>query len=102
MTSPPYTASDTGVLPGDLQLYSARVQCPGSEHELLVSVAASVTVTAAVAQQLYFIIQTDHLDTPPPDCRLYGYDGVAVGSGEPFGSDVPNNNPSGQAPSTSP
>ena len=27
------------------------------------SVAASVTVTAAVAQQLYFV-QTDHLNTP--------------------------------------
>jgi RHS repeat-associated protein len=94
VTSPPYTASDTGVLPGTYSYTARAYNAQDPNTSFLVSVAASVTVTSAVAQQLYFI-QTDHLNTPRLIANQAGTTVWRWDQGEPFGNDVPNNNPSG-------
>ena len=61
--------------------------------EATTSAAVNITVRSAVATVYY--IETDHLNTPRLIANSTGTTVWRWDQGEPFGNDVPNNNPSG-------
>ncbi len=76
--------------------YSYRVRANDAAGNLSgYSNVASATTGAAAAVQVYYI-HPDHLNTPRMIASSTGTTVWRWDQGEPFGNDVPNNNPSGQ------
>lgn len=92
--SPPYTATDTGVAAGTYSYTAMAYNSQDPNFVPLVSVAASVTVTGSVTQQINYI-HTDHLNTPrlitnQAQQAVWRWDHA-----EPFGTYPASDNPSG-------
>jgi len=89
--SAPYSFSWQNVPAGTYSLSAKGIWLGGKGHQT--SLPVNVTVTAGSAQ-LYFI-HPDHLNTPRMIASATGTTVWRWDQGEPFGNDVPNNNPSG-------
>jgi uncharacterized protein RhaS with RHS repeats len=89
-TAAPYTFNWTGVAAG---VYSLTAVATNDAGMTTTSAAVTVTVKLAVAQMYY--IHPDHLNTPRLIANQTGTTVWRWDQGEPFGNDVPNNNPSG-------
>ncbi len=90
LTAAPYSFTWTGVPAGS---YSLTAVATNDAGETTTSTAIAITVRSAVAQMYY--IQVDHLNTPRLVADSTGTTVWRWDQGEPFGNDVPNNNPSG-------
>ncbi len=89
-TSAPYTFSWTNVAPGS---YAITARATDNGGAVTSSAVVSVTVNSGVAR-VYYIVP-DHLNTPRLIADATGNTVWRWDQGEPFGNDVPNNNPSG-------
>jgi RHS repeat-associated protein len=89
-TTPPYTFTWTGVPQGSYSLTAVATDDLGTSTT---STAVPVTVNAAVAQLYY--IHTDHLNTPRLVADSTGTIVWKWDQQEPFGVNVPDENPSG-------
>ncbi len=89
-TSPPYSITWMGVPQGT---YSLSVRAIDNAGAAVTAAPASVTVNATVAQ-LYFI-HADHLNTPRLVADAAGTTVWKWEQQEPFGNNVPDENPSG-------
>src|SRR5882724_5312102 len=95
--NPPYTATDTSV-PAGAHTYTAVAYNDQDPNEIFLgSVAASVTVSGAVAQQQMYFIQTDHLNTPRMIANQAGTTVWKWDNTEPFGNSMPNDDPDGDS-----
>ncbi len=90
LTTAPYSFTWTGVEPGSYALTAVATDDLGAR---VASAAVSIAVNAGAAQVYY--IQTDHLNTPRLIADSSGTTVWRWDQGEPFGNDVPNNDPSG-------
>jgi RHS repeat-associated protein len=89
-TNAPYTFNWTNVGQGSYALTAVATDNDGA---MTTSAAVNVTVNSGVAQ-LYYIVP-DHLNTPRLIADSTGTTVWRWDQGEPFGNDVPNNNPTG-------
>jgi len=95
--NPPYTATDTSV-PAGAHTYTAVAYNDEDPNDILLgSVAASVTVSGAVAQQQMYFIQTDHLNTPRMIANQAGTTVWKWDNTEPFGNSMPSDDPDGDS-----
>jgi len=90
LTAAPYSFTWTGVPAGSYSLTAVATNDAGATTT---SAAVAISVRSAVAQMYY--IQVDHLNTPRMIANQTGTTVWRWDQGEPFGNDVPNNNPSG-------
>ena len=90
LTSPPYSVTWTGVPQGS---YSVTAKATDNFGFTTTSSPISITVNTAVAQ-LYFI-EVDHLNTPRLVANATGTTVWRWDQQEPFGVNVPDENPSG-------
>ena len=90
LTTPPYSFTWTGVAQGSYALTAVATDDLGARVS---SDAVTIAVSAGDAQVYY--IQTDHLNTPRLIADASGTTVWRWDQGEPFGNDVPNNNPAG-------
>jgi RHS repeat-associated protein len=88
-TTAPYTIVLTDVLQG---AYSLSARVTDNHGAMAASAAVSVTVNSGVAQ-IYFI-HTDHLNTPRLITNNVGQAVWSWNNDDPFGANVPNENPS--------
>jgi RHS repeat-associated protein len=89
-TASPYTYQWNNVLPGTHSLIAIVTNALG---KTAISPAVNVTVTATTLQTYY--IHTDHLDTPRVITDAAGNTVWEWQNTDPFGNNVPNENPSG-------
>jgi len=90
LTAAPYSFTWTGVEPGSYALTAVATDDLGAR---VASAAVSIAVNAGEAQVYY--IQVDQLNTPRLIADSTGTTVWRWDQGEPFGNDVPNNDPSG-------
>jgi len=90
VTSTPYNFTWTGVPQGS---YSLTARATDNLGVATTSAPVNITVTASAAK-LHFI-HPDHLNTPRLIADSTGTTVWRWDQGEPFGNDVPNNDPSG-------
>jgi len=90
LTTAPYSFTWTGVEPGSYALTAVATDDLGAR---VVSAAVTIAVNAGEAQVYY--IQVDQLNTPRLIADASGTTVWRWDQGEPFGNDVPNNDPSG-------
>jgi RHS repeat-associated protein len=88
------TFADTGLTAATSYSYRVRAADGAGNLSAYSNVASATTAGAVVGAQMYFI-QTDHLNTPRFIATSTGTTVWRWDQGEPFGNDVPNNNPSG-------
>ena len=89
-TQPPYTANWSNVPLGDYTLSAVATDTLGA---VTTSSQVSVTVNTGIAQAYY--IHADHLDTPRVITDTSGNVVWQWDNTDPFGNNVPNENPSG-------
>jgi RHS repeat-associated protein len=90
-TAAPYTFILNNLAAG---AYSFSAVATDSDGGTSTSAAVSITVSSGVTQVMYYI-HPDHLNTPRLIADSTGTTVWRWDQGEPFGNDVPNNNPSG-------
>jgi RHS repeat-associated protein len=85
-----YTFNWTNVGQGS---YAITARATDNDGATTVSAAVTITVNSGVAQMYYIV--PDHLNTPRMIADSTGTTVWRWDQGEPFGNDVPNNNPAG-------
>jgi RHS repeat-associated protein len=90
VTAAPYNFTWTNVAQGS---YTLTARATDNDGAATTSAPVTITVNSAV-KQLYYI-HPDHLNTPRLIANQAGTTVWRWDQGEPFGNDVPNNNPSG-------
>jgi RHS repeat-associated protein len=94
VTSPPYTATDTGVGAGT-HTYTARAYNDQDDYyNPLESPASSITVGAGTAAGQIYYIEADHLNTPRRVSNTSQQVVWRWDAAEPFGDTPPDENPS--------
>jgi RHS repeat-associated protein len=88
------TFADTGLTAATSYSYRVRAADGAGNLSGYSNIASATTAGAAGGAQMYFI-QTDQLNTPRLIATSTGTTVWRWDQGEPFGNDVPNNNPSG-------
>jgi len=90
VSAAPYTFNWTNVAAAS---YTLTAKATDNLNATTTSAPVNITVNPAVAQ--LFFIHADHLNTPRLIADSAGTTVWRWDQGEPFGNDVPNNNPSG-------
>lgn len=91
LTSPPYSATWTGVPVGN---YTLTAKATDNLGVVTTSAPASISVQAAAPSGMFFI-HPDHLNTPRLITNAAGTAVWRWDNDDPFGNNVPNQNPNG-------